>query len=349
MCLMAVDHASMFFDRRHVTSDGAEAWVRGTALPTDEFLSRWLTHLCAPTFLFLAGTSLALSFQRRRGTGAEAAFDRDLLVRGALLIALDVVLVSTITGHLVLQVLYAIGLSMIAMVPLRRLGTGTLLALSVGWFVLGEALTGLVWRGQGHAAVLSALLVTTHDGEPVWIFYPVIPWLAFMVLGWVFGHDLLRREQRGQGAPVRLLALVGVGLLALFVVVRAARGYGNMFLPAEDASLVQWLHVSKYPPSLAFAALELGLMALLLALFMRLEARGPANRNGPLLVFGQAALFFYVVHFTALRALASLTHWRGGLGLTWVLAALLLVALYVPCRWWRAYKQDRPGSWARFV
>ena len=128
------------------------------------------------------------------------------------------------------------------------------------------------------------------------IFYPLLPWLGVMLLGWAFGRWLL--DQSGPDRDARIanrLIVGGVLALTVFFVQRWFDGYGNYWLQRTDELLLRWLHVSKYPPSLAFCALELGVMALCLAAFFRLPATQGSTR-GPLLVFGQTALFLSLIH-----------------------------------------------------
>ncbi len=349
MVLMAVDHASLMFNAERAAADSAGLWVSGTDLPLDQFFTRWVTHLCAPTFVFLAGTAIALSARRRVGRGEGRSVDRDLLIRGLLLIALDAVYMTNLAGlTLLLQVLYAIGAGMILMIPLRRLGPAALVGIGVAWFVVGERITGAFWSPPASPdSAWVRLLLAPHYAEGVEMTYPAIPWVAMMAIGWGFGAWLGQRER----APVRQLVALGAAALAVFVVVRGLNGYGNMFLPREDGSLVQWLHVSKYPPSLSFASLELGLLAWALAGLMWLEPRVKVRDDGPILVFGQTALFFYLLHFLLLGAPAiglGLMH-QGGLLETYLATIGVLAVLYPACRWYRGKKRARPGSWLRYV
>ena len=141
MGLMAIDHASQRGNGGRLASDsaylanlfvGGEYWIPGTELDPAQFLTRWITHLCAPTFLFLSGTSLAMSLEKRRAKGmAERELDRHLLIRAGVVLACEGILTLMAgSGLLMLQVLFAIGTSMIAMVGLRRLPTPVLLALA---------------------------------------------------------------------------------------------------------------------------------------------------------------------------------------------------------------------------
>lgn len=125
MVLMIIDHASMAFDGHHISEDSAMyANAATTVLPAAEFFTRWITHICAPTFVFLMGTSLALSVERRVVKGVDAwEIDKSMLTRGAIIALLDPTLISLGSGRWTFGVLFAIGLSMICMVPLRRLPT----------------------------------------------------------------------------------------------------------------------------------------------------------------------------------------------------------------------------------
>lgn len=123
-----------------------------------------------------------------------------------------------------------------------------------------------------------------------------------------------------------------------------------MWLQRDGDSLQQWLHVSKYPPSLSYAALELGLMALGIAALMGLAWRVTIRASGPILLFGQTALFFYIAHFTLLGISKPLLGVeRGSLERVYVAAAVVLLVLYPCCLWFRNFKRARPDDWVRFI
>ena len=353
MVLMALDHASDTFNAGRLVTDSAFLYEPGTPLPAGQFLTRWITHLCAPTFVFLAGASLALSAERRRALGEPpAVFDRFIATRGLFIAALDPLWMSwaMAPGYVLFQVLYAIGVGMAAMVPLRRLSDRWLLVLAAAVIVGGEALTGLgLLATGGELSLPLALLLTGGRFGALIVAYPVVPWLAMMMLGWVFGRRL---GERGRDGIERRLLLAGAGALAVFLVVRGLDGYGNMRLFREDLSAVQWLHVSKYPPSLGYTTLELGLMALVLAALFALERRAGAERwLRPLFVLGQTALFFYVLHIHALRAAGVMSGTTHGSGLAAAYAGALgvVVLLYPLCVRYRRYKRAHPTGWARYV
>lgn len=353
MVLMVVDHAAMAFDAHHLDHDSAlYADARSMALPAAEFFTRWMTHLCAPTFVFLAGTALALSVERRVLRQVNAwEIDKSMLIRGALVALLDPTLISLGSGRWTFQVLLAIGVSMMCMAPLRRLPTWALITLAVGWMAFGEVVTGWVWTPPGNSSVWAAFAVATYGTNLMIIKYPVIPWLAVMMLGWVFGRHLLRfAAGLSSTSGRRVLVICGVLALALFLLVRAHAGYGNMFLPRGDNSWQQWLHVSKYPPSLTYYALELGILFLALALLRTIELRIGVRENGVLYVFGQTALFFYVVHRLAFEIPATYLGLRGidGIAATYGAAAVMLVLLYPACLWYRRAKAAHPSSLLRY-
>jgi uncharacterized membrane protein len=351
---MVIDHASMAFDGHHVAKDSAlypDAMTH--ALPTAEFLTRWITHLCAPTFLFLAGTALALSVERRVAKGENAwAIDKGILIRGLIIALMDPTIISLGSGRMTLQVLLAIGIAMMCMAPLRRLPTWGLLAFGLGWFAFGEIVTGLVWHPPGSASIPAALTVATYGSDSMIIKYPFIPWLAIMVLGWAFGRHIVRvRLGINWFQPQRLLLVAGTLSLLIFAIVRGAAGYGDMFLHRADNSWQQWLHVSKYPPSLTYATLELGILCLAMAALIAFEERIGFRKNGPLLVFGQTAMFFYLVHRLVMEIPATYFGLRGAGDITATYGAtlVLLPLLYPLCRWYRTVKQSHPNSFLKYI
>lgn len=377
MVLMAVDHASQTWNAGRVSADsaylldlatGSPAWIPGTELDLAQFLTRWITHLCAPTFLFLSGASLAMSLERRRGEGAsEGSLDRHLLVRALVILGFEGLLTLLAgQGVLILQVLYAIGASMLAMIVLRRLPKRGLLALGLAWLVGSELVLSRFFPGAIAGAVgdastaapglLARLFFVPGHSAPVYVLYPMTHWLAMMLLGWAFGRHLLERraDDSARQETEKLLLLSGLSGLLLSAFLRRANVYGNMGLLRDDASLVQWLHMSKYPPALVYSLLELGLMALLLVVFLRYERRmrGTPNRWNPLLVFGQTALFFYILHFLVLGGSALVITggmMQRGLPEAYAAAAVTLVVLYPVCLGFRRLKQRHPNSILQYV
>ena len=179
MVLMAIDHASGAFNKGRLFTDSAFIYEAGTRLPTLQFFTRWITHICAPTFLFLAGTALALSLERRERAGeSNTSIDRYLLTRGLIIALLDPILISWFwnPGSIMLQVLYAIGMSLIFMIPLRRLRAAWLLGTSIVFFLVSELFIGLLFSlNNNQLNVFGALMI--HGGlfPHLIVAYPVFP------------------------------------------------------------------------------------------------------------------------------------------------------------------------------
>lgn len=349
MILMALDHASAFFNQGRVANDTIVTHVVGSVFVLEQFFTRWITHLSAPTFIFLTGTAMALSSLQRSTKGMSIqAIDRDLLLRGIFIALLDVIVLSWFSGSLYLQVLYAIGVSMIAMSYLHHLSRKTLLICSLGLIIGGEAFTTLFWQPQGDVPLWLALTFAPWFSPSFTVLYPVIPWLSMMMLGWVFGDWLTQLPDQKRLSTVKLLLLSGITAVICFLILRWLNGYGNMLLYREDSSFVQWLHVSKYPPSLTYITLELGLMSVILATLMWLKPKIKVNQNGPILVFGQTALFFYLAHFIVLSTMTFFLE-PAGLQQAYLAAMITLVALYPICWAYRKVKWRYPESVLRFI
>lgn len=352
MVLMAVDHASGAVNSGRLITDSATMYEPGAALPADQFLTRWITHLCAPTFVFLAGTSLALSISRRQRSGESAAsIDKALFARG-LFIAVCEIVPSVFwmdPGNYIFQVLYAIGTSFILMIPLRRLPATVVVGLGALLIVFGEAIISLAGWSDGPPPLIATLLMVGGRLPHVIVAYPTLHWLAIMMLGWGFGIYLLRKPE-----PTLLAGrLAGFGVLALFVflLVRWNNGYGNMMLLRHGDSFVQWIHVSKYPPSLAYVGLELGLMALMLSGLSLVATKVRTSASDLLLVLGRTPMFFYLLHIPLLTAIAAALDVKHSLGLlaTYAFAAFAVIFLYPFCRRYGRYKSAHPESLVRYV
>jgi len=352
MALMALDHANMFVAHKH---PAGEHWGGGfpaysSALP---FLTRLVTHLCAPGFSFLMGTGLWLFAQSRRKMGwSRWAVTRHFLVRGALLIALQF-LVENQAWRLspgwqldvYVGVLFALGGTMILGSLLVWLKPQALLALTVVLAVGTELLAPnpVLW-GQRNSPFDLLLLLSGGDSH-LWSNYPVLPWLKFVTFGMLFGHWLLDDARKAFGRALKL----GGALLLAFVVVRYLNGFGNI-RPRVGDSWIAFLNVVKYPPSIAFSLLTMGANLLLLGLFGLASARVQRLLQ-PLAVFGRAPLFFYVVH---LFLYAGLGLWLTPAGTSiagmypyWLLGLLLLF----PLTWWYGRWKHRqpPNSILRFL
>ncbi len=342
--LMALDHASHAFNAGRYVTDSVAFYQQGSAIPALQFIIRWVTHICAPTFLFLSGWAICLTVAKRLSRGEPNwRIDLYILTRGLFILLLDPFWMSFAFGYgIVFQVLYVIGASLGCMIFFRRLGTGLLLGISLGLLIFGEALAGLaLWAGGGQqVGLLGALIVTGgRIGQSIFVLYPLLPWLAYMILGWCLG----RWVQDGKiASPPRTFLQAGVGSILIFMIFRGFNGYGNMLLFREGVSVVQWLHVSKYPPSLTFSLLELGLMFLCLAALWVWFSQRKGSSLNPLIVFGQTSLFFYILHVHLLSGTAKLfgIYQKGNLDESLVSTLGILLVLYPLCLWYRRIRQS---------
>lgn len=354
MVLMAIDHSSDAFNAGRVFTDSVSLYRPGSQLPQAQFLVRWITHLCAPTFLFLAGTGLAFTVNKLKAAGkSEFAIDRYLLVRGLLIASFELWISYFVMpkGMVVFQVLYAIGTSYLLMIALRRLPNPVVLGISVAMMLLLELICDLLRAKFGAQLPLWAMLLfLPANPKPLVIGYPTLHWLSLMLLGYGFGQYLLRRPQTPAQTSRRLV--VGGSLFLLgFAVIRGIDRYGNMALHRVDGSLVQWLHVSKYPPGLSYVTLELGIAFFCLAALFVLAQRFPPRSSNLLLVLGQTPMFFYLLHFPLLVKSAQLLGIEGklGLGATFIGALAVVALLYPACRVYRGYKAKHKHGFAQYI
>jgi uncharacterized membrane protein len=332
MALMALDHTRDFWFRH------ADPTALATTTPA-LFITRFITHYCAPVFVFTAGLGAALSRQPAR---AQARF---LVERGLLLVLFEVTLIgwswrfSIEPRPQVFQVFWALGVSMIV------LGGLVLLPRWVA-AVFGAALC------LGHNAVDNwhpggLLWSLLHEqgrhsfGERGWflyVAYPLVPWIGVMALGWVAGPIFQWEPPRRR----RALGLIGGALVLLFVASRALGGYGDPHPWDHAYGALSFFNVTKYPPSLMYLAVTLGPALLFLAL------TDGVRRPSPLVTFGRTPLFFYLLHIPLIhgaRVLGDALGWvpsegvtLGGVYVVW-LAALL--ALYPLCRIYDDFKRRR--------
>ncbi|HEY8073041.1 MAG TPA: heparan-alpha-glucosaminide N-acetyltransferase domain-containing protein [Labilithrix sp.] len=355
MMIMTVDHASETFNGGRYVKDSVWLWKPGTDIPAAQFLTRWITHLCAPTFVLLAGAALAISTEKRRARGeSERTISMHIASRGLLIVVFEIAWMSPVMmegfGRVLLQVLYAIGASLVCMAWLRRLSDRALLGIGIGITALSELGIGLLMKaGLARSIPFALLLCGGFFGDrQLIIAYPLLPWLAIMCIGWALGRRLLAWGDDAPRIAPRVLARWGLASLAVFAIVRGIDGYGNMLVHRDSLDALQWLHVSKYPPALTYVTLELGLAALVLAALFRFVR---ADVGGPVVLFGQVALFYYLLHIHLMQLVAwaagILHHY--GVASAWIGALVTLVALYPACRWYRGYKAGHTNLLTRYV
>jgi uncharacterized membrane protein len=374
--IMAIDHTRDFFH-----SGAAIDPMGDPNVPLTLALTRWITHFCAPVFVFLSGTSAGLMVARK-SPGQLATF---LLTRGLWLIFVEVCLISTaITlspGGLAqfggrtlafMQVIWVIGASMVILAAAQLLGRTTCL-LAGAAIVLGHNLL------DGHWPVPSSLLDTS---QPLWValhasmskaagpfhflfLYPLLPWVGVMLLG--FGASVLFERERA--ARDRALLGWGVGVTVSFLLLRLIDAYGEPNHWQQQAhfagTLIDFLNVTKYPPSLLFLAMTLGPAAIFCAYADRMRG----FLKDTFVMFGRVPFAFYVAHFYLLHLLSILLGVMQGfapaqmvtfplfypkgygvaLPAVYGVWALVIVMLYPWCRWMAGVKARQRARWLSYV
>ena len=356
MMLMAIDHASAFFARQH----GSEFWSGAMTSYTSAFpfVTRLVTHLCAPGFFFLMGAGIVWGSS---SPGRIALRGLVILLAGQVLEG-PILYLQTLLKPAALQLsttnapppmdgsplqfglitLSGLGLAMMACALLVRLPAWTWLATSAACIFA----TNTLLPADGKAGPLWLTVLLAPGLSHGWlVVYPVLPWLAGTAAGMYFARWWRARPAYAE----KRIWLLGLALVLVAVALRAWGGWGNI-RPPRDAGWIEFLNNVKYPPSLVFWTLFLGIDLLALAALLRAPESWKSERS-PLMVFGQTPLFFYLVHFYVLAGLALVFFPEAtSLERTYVLWVLLLAGLYPVCRWYRHFKmgKQRESLWRLF-
>ncbi|MBF8747293.1 DUF1624 domain-containing protein [Pseudomonas monteilii] len=351
---MLLDHVRETFFLHRQVSDPMTIDATEPSL----FFSRTLAHLCAPVFVLLTGLSAWLYGEKHQGRSDVSAF---LFKRGLFLVVLEFTLVNFAwtfqfpPSVIYLQVIWAIGISMIALSLLVWLPRPALLAIGVLIVTGHNLLDGLHFGAESALHVPWAILhdrgwLEVSEAMRLRTSYPVLPWIGVIALGYGLGPWFAR----GSAADRRQQRLLVVGLVALagFVLLRLLNGYGEApwsVYPDFTHTAMSFFNITKYPPSLLFLTLTLGCGLLLLRAF---ERAGAVRWIGMLAVFGAAPMFFYLLHLYVLKllyvtcvALFGLNHGDyfgfDGIASVWLMALLLTAVLYLPVRSFARLKARR--------
>jgi len=306
--LMALDHVRMYFSAAPFDPLDLDQTRMGY------FFTRWITHLCAPGFFFLAGVSVWL--QQRRGVPRLKFW---LAARGLWLIVLELTVFglawSFSTSWRWFGVIWGLGASMLLLAVLLDLPRRGLLYLAAGFLLVHNSAAELLGHAFGPAAPLAYApgVVDLPLLGPVLVIYPLLPWAAVMMLGYASAPQLLRH---GEVSPSRLLRC-GAALLALFVLARSV-GFGEPMQGGIDATrlgaqaLLSFLNVEKYPPSLQYVLVTLGALCLLWAGLEQSSRRSSLKGLRALPYFGREPFFFYLIHLFLIHAAALAVAWLCG-------------------------------------
>jgi uncharacterized membrane protein len=368
MVLMALDHVRDFFSDTVFQFDPTDLTQTTPAL----FFTRWVTHFCAPVFVFVAGTGAYLSASRGKTKGELSRF---LITRGVFLILLDPIVIRhswfwDFNWRFTFgQVIWAIGWSMVVLAGLIHLPRWFGAAFGVAMIAGHNLLDGIKPEQLGAWGMLWQVLHVQGFTEPLvgfqfLVIYPLIPWIGVMAAGYAFGgmlhHDSAKRRRR--------MFVLGLGLTAAFIVLRAIDGYGDAraWSHQKDGlfTFLSFLNCEKYPPSLDFLLMTLGPAIAALGLLER--PLGVVGRR--LVVFGRVPMFYYLIHVPFVHLLAvppALARYGSGvwnispvnppadygysLPVVYVVWASVVVTLYFPCRWYAGVKQRRRDWWLSYL
>ena len=361
MIVMALDHVRDFFASKPY--DPTDLDHTTPAL----FFTRWVTHYCAPIFVFLAGTAAWLSKSKK----TDAELMRFLVTRGVWLVVLEVTANNFFWtfrapfSFVVLQVLWALGVSMIVLAAVVRLPVKIIAAIGAALVLLHDSLDHVHPFPKGPAHVAWSML---HEsdwdlpglGTHVALVYPIVPWCGVMMLGYAFGAFF---ASRSTATRARDVLRIGIAITLFFVALRASNLYGDP-KPWQHregiGAFLSFLDCEKYPPSLCYLAMTLGPALVLLAIFEQTKV-GDANPFAKIIViYGRVPLFFYLIHVLVIHLVSNGIFWNEhhawrttffgpnrldiGLPLAYVAWLAIVGALYFPSRWFANLKFS---AWGR--
>lgn len=382
MVIMALDHVRDFFYKAPAEG-GASLATSPTDLATTTpalFFTRWITHFCAPIFVFLAGTSIFL-MSRRKSKSEISLF---LIKRGIWLVLVEIILITfswtfnPFFNFIILQVIWVIGVCMILVGLLIRLPIKVLLAIGLLIVFCHNLLdypsisNGLKGNLVSDLLYFSNFAIYNLDRSHVFIIvYAVVPWTGVMLLGYCFGKLFTSVDDPDRRR--KLLLQMGFGLLALFIVLRLINVYGDPVPWSTQPrgnifTFLSFINVTKYPPSLDFLCVTIGGGLIALALF-----EGAKNRLGDFFrIYGRVPMFYYILHLYLIHLIGVIVFFAQGFstndiatpnnpflfrpsafgfGLPGVYAVWIVVVLtlYPLCKTYDRYKSTHQKWWLSYL
>lgn len=367
MIIMALDHTRDYFHAPSLLDDPLNLQTTTPAL----FFTRWITHICAPTFVFLSGTSAYLQSLRK----TKKDLSLFLLTRGLWLIFIEVVVMTfgltfDIGFHIIiLQVIWMFGICMVIMSAVIWLPFNVIFALGLLIVVGHNSLDYLEGNQRNFSIGYSLLHVQSPHvigNRMLMIFYPFLPWVGTMMLGYCFGKyyhsDVVNRNRKS--------IILGVALIIFFIILRWTNIYGNPLEWQPQRNLLytffSFVNVQKYPPSLLYLSVTIGISLIILGLIGNVKSKFA----DAITVYGRVPLFYYIIHFYVLHLLtAAMYLMRGhsfeeglkgvdgvpfkftqpgeGFGLmgVYIVWLLVVILLYPLCKWFADYKRHQHQKW----
>ena len=371
MIIMVLDHVRDYY---HINAFAGNSPENLESTTLFLYFTRFITHYCAPVFVFLAGTS-AFLYGQKKGAKALSKF---LITRGIWLIIVEIVINNFLWwfditfGFINLQVIWAIGFCMIILGVLIHLPKKILLILGL-LIVLGHnTLDNFGFPDENPLSILWKMLhqiggISIGEGRFLWFSYPVLPWIGVIVLGYCFGY--FYKKETSINTRKKWLLILGVSSIVLFFILRTFNLYGDRMLWSQQETvsktIISFLILSKYPPSLLFLLITLGPAFLVLASIENIKNR----ITNFLIVFGRVPFFFYVIHIFVVHAgaivglLITGKDWRlmilnnetmssgilngygYSLGIVYLVWIIIIVLLYPICKSFMKYKSNHREKW----
>ncbi len=347
---MALDHTQYFWSHLGLPNDGLAGYF--PVYPNGFWqLTRFLGHLCAPTFLFLVGMMMAWRVNRVFGR-------KKMLIRALILILFQITLENfawwpagyiSNQGYLYFGILSCIGISMCIYVGLSLLNPLIVLLMSGATILISQLIVPVVPSGCSFLEVFSIVsYVPTIDERYLFSsLFTVFQWMGYMGIGYFMGTQI---EAQNLNGYKKRFVILGICLLGAFIIVRSFNGFGN-FLKWQSFTVSQFMTLSKYPPDLSYTLLMLGLMFAIWGIFIHFQEKFPKMLLKPILLFGQTALFFYVVHLYVYGSVAYIHGGRVGVSLpvVWGVWFSGLIIMYFLCSVYFRLKQRYPNSFLKYV
>ncbi|MBK9399479.1 MAG: DUF1624 domain-containing protein [Bacteroidetes bacterium] len=373
MVIMALDHVRDYF---HISANVDDPLNLATTTPA-LFFTRWITHFCAPVFVFLSGTSVFLQ-SKRKSVQELRAF---LIKRGLWLVIAEVLIVSLgwsfnpQYNYVFLQVIWAIGISMILLgfiisLPYKLLLTlGLILVVGHNLLDIPESApdfrAGFWWDLIHHGHFVTYSIAENHSA---FIVYPFLPWLGLMILGFCAGK--LYANDFPKNRRTALLNKTGVAAILFFIIIRFINIYGDPVPWSTQNNIVfsflSFIDTEKYPPSLLYICMTIGPALLLLAYLEKVKNK----LTDALMIFGRVAFFYYIAHIYLIHLITAAFYFYRGHTLAeaqingnifpfyflvagegfhlpatyfiWIVVVLLLFPL---SKWYDSYKTKNKDKW----
>ncbi len=375
MLIMALDHVRDFF-HIHAWDDSPTNLLTTTPLL---FFTRWITHFCAPVFVFLSGISAFLAGQKR--TKKEQSIF--LIKRGLWLVLVELVVMALILTFnplynlFVLQVIWAIGCSMIILSLLARTSMTVIILTGCVLFFGHNILDYVTLPKEGVASVLWTVFFTTPqhffniaENRKIFDVYAILPWTGAMLLGYAFGTYY--RSSIDAGFRKKVLLSSGIFLVASFIVLRYINLYGDPshWSQQKDGvyTFLSFLNTTKYPPSLLYFSMTIGPALILLAFIEQVQNKF----SNMLMVYGRVPFFYYILHFFLIHVICVIffyatghgskdivdpnspfffrpVHFGYDLGMVYLIWLFVITVLYWPCKWFNKYKATHTQWWLSYV